>query len=263
MTSDFIRTQQKGNIFYIILNRPDKLNSLIEPMRQEISNVIESLHNRNDIRVCIITGAGRGFCTGGDIKVMEEIIEKGDYERIQTFLEWGKSIICGIRTLPIPVIAAVNGPAAGAGMNLALACDLRIASDRASFGQTFINIGLHTDWGGTFFLPRIAGVSSALEMFWTGRVIDSTEAHRLGIVNMVISHEVFMKKVEELAQNIASRSKKVVSLTKKGVYEGLISDLETVLEHEALAQSDCIRSEEASKGIHVFLKERAMRKVKK
>jgi 2-(1,2-epoxy-1,2-dihydrophenyl)acetyl-CoA isomerase len=263
MKSDLIKTKQKGSLFYIVLNRPDKLNSLIEPMRSEISTLIDSLHHRSDIRACIITGAGRGFCSGGDIKLMEQIIDNKSYECIQTFLEWGKSIICGIRNLPIPVIAAINGPAAGAGMNLALACDLRLASDRATFGQTFINIGLHADWGGTYFLPRLVGVSNALEMFWTGRIIDSTEAHRLGIVNTVISHDIFVKKVEELAQNITSHSKKVVSLIKKGVYEGLKSDLETVLEHEALAQSECIRSEEAYKGMQHFLKERARRKEKK
>ena len=182
--------------------------------------------------------------------------------RIQEFLEWGKSILFRIRNLPIPVIAAVNGPAAGAGMNLALACDLRIASDKATFGQTFINIGLHTDWGGSFFLPRLISVSTALEMFWTGRIIDSAEAYRLGIVNKLIPHDVFYEEVEKYAQHIASRSKKVVGLTKKGVYEGLNGNLESVLEYEAFAQAECIRSEEAKKGMHFFLQERANRKMK-
>ena len=262
MTEEVIRTEQKGNIFYIILNRPGKLNSFIEPMRRQMSDIIKSLNFMEDVHVCIITGSGRGFCSGGDIKVMEEIIENDDYDRIQEFLEWGKSILFGIRDLPIPVIAAVNGPAAGAGMNLALACDLRIASDKATFGQTFINIGLHTDWGGSFFLPRLAGVSTALEMFWTGRIIDSSEAYRLGIVNKVVSHDVFNEEVEKFAQKIASHSKKVIALTKKGVYEGLTGDLELALEYEASAQAECIRSEEAKKGMNLFLKERELRKMR-
>ncbi len=225
--SNLIKVKQKENIFYIILNRPEKLNSFIEPMRQEIAEIIKSLHDRKDVCVCVITGTGRGFCSGGDIKVMESLIKKGDFDHIQRFLEWGKAIVLGIRSLPIPVIAAVNGPAAGAGMNLALACDLRIASNRATFGQTFINIGLHPDWGGTYLLPRIVGASRALEMFWTGRVIDAKEAHQLGIVDMVVSQEVFEKEVDVLSKDIASRPRNVLSLTKKSVYEGFKSDLET------------------------------------
>jgi enoyl-CoA hydratase/carnithine racemase len=261
--SGLVRVEKKENVLYIILNRQEKLNSLIEPMRQEIASVVASLHDRKDVSVCVITGAGRGFCAGGDIKIMEEVIEKGDFDRIQTFIKWGKAVVLGIRSLPIPVIAAVNGPAAGAGMNLALACDLRLASDRATFGQTFINIGLHPDWGGTYFLPRIVGASRALEMFWTGRVIDATEAQQIGIVDMVVPHEDFKKKVDEVSQIIASRSRKVLSLSKKGVYEGFGSDLESVLRHEALAQSDCLRSEEALNGMRSFLKERALRKMQK
>lgn len=262
MKSELIKTKKKDNLLYIILNRPEKLNTLIEPMRHEISSLIDSLNHRDDIRVCILTGSGRGFCAGGDIKVMEQIIQNSSFECIQTFLDWGKSIICGIRNLPIPVIAAVNGPAAGAGMNLALACDIRIASDKATFGQTFINIGLHPDWGGTYFLPRMSGIANALEMFWTGRIIDATDALKMNIVNRVVPHNLLMEEVEKLATNIASHSKKTISIIKKGVYQGLSGDLESILEYEAKAQDECIRSGEARKGMTSFLKEREKRKKK-
>ncbi len=229
-------------------------------MRQEMAGVIESLHSRNDVHVCVVTGAGRGFCAGGDIRIMEELIRNGDFDRVQTFLQWGKAILVGIRTLSIPVIAAVNGPAAGAGMNLALACDFRIASDRATFGQAFVNIGLHPDWGGTYFLPRMAGPSRALEMFWTGRVIDAAEALTMGIVDMVVPHDDFARKVDELVQDLATRPRRVLALSKKNVYEGLENDLEGVLQYEASAQADCLRSDEALSGMRRFLKDKAARK---
>jgi len=262
-TSDLVKTEKKQNVLYIILNRPEKLNSLIEPMRQEIASSIEYLHNQDDIRVCVITGIGRGFCAGGDIKIMNELIEKESFEQIQTFLEFAKSIILGIRSLPIPVIAAINGAAAGSGMNLALACDVRLASDRATFGETFINIGLHPDWGGTYFLPRIVGASHALELIWTGRIIDAFEAREMKIVDIVVPHEDFEEYVEKFAQNLASRPRKVIALSKKGIYEGLKSTLEEVLQHEELAQSECIRSKEAFNGMRHFLDERARRKTQK
>jgi 2-(1,2-epoxy-1,2-dihydrophenyl)acetyl-CoA isomerase len=258
-----VKTEKKQNVFFIVLNRPEKLNSLIEPMREEMATAIESLHNQDDISACVITGADRGFCAGGDIKVMKELIEKGSFERIQTFLEFAKSIILGIRSLPIPVIAAVNGPAAGCGMNLALACDIRLASDRATFGETFINIGLLPDWGGTYFLPRIVGPSRALELIWTGRVIDASEAQMMKIVDFVVPHDDFEKYVDEFVQNLASRSGKVIALSKKIVYEELGNTLEEVMRQEELAQSECIRSKEALNSMRRFLNERAMRKVQK
>lgn len=258
--SELIQTEIKDNVQYIILNRPDKLNALIEPMRQDLVTTIESLSIQQDISVCIITGSGRGFCAGGDIQYMEGLIEKSDFDEVQTFLELGKKIIITIRSLPIPVIAAVNGPAAGAGMNLALACDLRLASTRATFGETFINIGLHPDWGGTYLLPKIVGPSRSLEIFWTGRIIEANEALQLGIVNMVIPHEDFSTKVHEFAKNLASRSGKVISLSKKGVYGFFKEDLQNLLRHEEMAQAECIRSESARTEMCRFLNERMQRK---
>jgi 2-(1,2-epoxy-1,2-dihydrophenyl)acetyl-CoA isomerase len=260
--SGLILEEQKGKVLYIKLNRPEKLNTFIEPMRSEINLLLESLHSRDDVYVCIITGNGRGFCAGGDIKIMERIIADSDFDRIQEFLNWGRSIVLGIRELPIPVIAAVNGPAAGAGMNLALACDIRLASDRATFGQTFIKIGLHPDWGGTYLLPKLTNTARALEMFWTGQMIKATEAEKMGLVNRVIPHDDFEQEVELLANQIASHSKVVLEYSKKGVYQGIEESLESILKHEEDAQAKCIRSGEAKRGMDRFLKQRTSRKVK-
>lgn len=246
----------KDGVLQLRLSRPEKLNTLIEPMRQELAGTLESLREREDVRVCVITGEGRGFCAGGDIEVMERIIREEAFEQLQTFLAWGKAIVQGIRALPIPVIAAVNGPAAGAGMNLALACDLRIASTAARFSQSFIHIGLHPDWGGTYFLPRMVGPSRALELFWTGRVVDAQEAHELGLVDLLVPEAEFREKVDAFARTLASRPREVLALSKLGVYEGLRGDLESVLMHEAISQAECIRSPAARAGIRRFLEKK-------
>lgn len=228
-------------------------------MRREIFAAIESLSRRADINVCVITGEGRGFCAGGDIKFMHAALENHDYSCIESFVEWGKKTVVAIRSAPVPVIAAVNGPAAGAGMNLALACDLRIASDRATMGQTFINIGLSTDWGGTYFLPRLVGTSRALEMLWTGRIIDSEECYRIGLLDILVPHEEFESRVEKFAQKLASQSRKVLTLSKANVYAEQAADLEAVLTIEAEAQSACLRSGEALAGMQRFLSRKAAR----
>lgn len=250
---DLIKIEERDNVLYVLLNRPEKLNSFVAPMRQKILNAIDSLRHRVNINVCVITGLGRGFCAGGDIKFMRAALENHDYSRIESFVEWGKKIVVAIRRARVPVIAAINGPAAGAGMNLALACDLRIASDRATMGQTFVNIGLSTDWGGTYFLPRLVGTSRALELLWSGRIVKAEECYRIGLVDLLVPHQEFDSSVAEFAKKLASRSRKVLTLTKGNVYASMDADLERVLSLEAAAQSECLRSGEALEGMRRFL----------
>lgn len=251
--SDLIKIEERDNVLYVILNRPEKLNSFVAPMRQEIFKAIDSLRHRENINVCIITGQGRGFCAGGDIKFMRAALENHDYSQIESFVEWGKKIVMAIRRTRVPVIAAINGPAAGAGMNLALACDLRIASDHATMGQTFIKIGLSTDWGGTYFLPRLVGTSRALELLWSGRIVKAEECYRIGLVDLLVPHNEFEARVDEFAKKIASQSSKVLALAKANVYASMNGDLESVLRLEAKAQSECLRSGEGLEGMQRFL----------
>ncbi len=155
-------------------------------------------------RVIILTGAGRGFCAGGDLAVLRDARSRNAGHELEGLLRAGKEIAMAICTMPKPVIAAVNGPAAGAGMNLALACDLRIASDQATFGETFTRVGLFPDFGGTYFLPRIVGVAKAAELFYTAEMISAAEAERLGIVNRVVPEEKFAEEAKKFAARLAA-----------------------------------------------------------
>jgi len=145
-------------------------------------------------------------------------------------------------------------------MNLALACDLRLVSSKASFGQTFINIALHPDWGGTYFLPHLTNTAIALDLIWTGRVISAEQAFQIGIANKIIPHEQFRESVEAYAQDLAKRPKLVISKAKKGVYEAVRANLEALLTHEEICQAQCIRSKEAKEGMETFLRQRLLRK---
>ncbi len=255
-TREMIEEKETDGILYITLNRPEKLNAFIEPMRATLSATLRSLMDRKKVRVCIITGAGRAFCAGGDIRVMQGIIADRDFDTIQKFLKWGREVVTTIRALPIPVIAAVNGPAAGAGMNLALACDIRLVSTQASFGQTFINIGLHPDWGGTYFLPRLTNPGCAFDLCLTGRIVSAQEAAGLGIANVVVPHEQFAEKVHAYAQLISRKSAIAVGLIKKGIYGGAYGTLAEVLGHEEQSQAECIRSMDAASGMDNFFQTR-------
>src|SRR6266498_6032589 len=174
-----IDISEDSNIVKITLNRPEKLNAFVGHMRRDLAEALESAGSDRGIRVVVITGAGRGFCAGGDVAFMAELIERRDTEEFARLLGAARRVITSIRQMTKPVIAGVNGPASGAGCNLALACDLRIASTNASFSQSFVKIGLHPDWGGTYFLPRLVTPNRACEMFFLGEVIDAEEAWRL------------------------------------------------------------------------------------
>src|SRR5262249_20906361 len=161
-----------------------------------------------------------------------------------------------LRDTPKPVIAAVNGAAAGAGMNLALACDLRLASTAAKFTQAFVKRGLHPDWGGTFFLPRVVGFAKAAELIWTGEIIDAQEALRLGIVSAVYPPEEVMTATYALARKIAAGPPIAIRLAKRALYHNLECDLRQALEFETFAQNICYETDDAREGIRAFVEKR-------
>ncbi len=240
----------------LTLNRPDKLNAFADQMRQEIAAAVRDLGGRDDVNVIVLTGAGRAFCAGADVTYMKELLDRGDEAGVRAVVQAGNDAVTAIREAPQPVIASINGPAAGAGANLALACDLRIASDRATFGESFNRVGLHPDWGGTYFLPRLVGPAIAAELFFTGAMISAEEAQRLGIFNRVVPHDRLAETTEELARTLAAKPQLPLRLAKRAIARSLQSSFEAMLEFELEAQLRCAKSADAAEGITAFLEKR-------
>ncbi len=228
-------------------------------MRQEIAAAVRELGARDDVKVIILTGAGRAFCAGADVTYMKELLDRGDEAGVRAVVQAGNDSVTAIREAPQPVIASINGPAAGAGANLALACDLRIASDRATFGESFNRVGLHPDWGGTYFLPRLVGPAIAAELFFTGAMISAEEAQRLGIFNRVVPHDRLAEVTDELARALAAKPQLPLRLAKRAIARSLHSSFEEMLEYELEAQLRCAKSADAAEGITAFLDKREPR----
>lgn len=245
-----------GAIGKITLNRPEKLNAFAGRMREEIAEAVTRLAEDAAIRVLVITGAGRAFCAGADIGYLRTLVETGDWENAKALVEAGRAVVTAIRRAPKPVIASVNGPAAGGGANLALACDIRIASDRASIGQTFNRIGLHPDWGGTYFLPRLVGPSKALELIFTAEMVDAEEAHRLGLFNKVVPHDRLEEETRRVAEVLAAKPPLALALAKGAVYRSAHASLEEMLNLELENQLRCFKSADAREGLLAFLEKR-------
>jgi enoyl-CoA hydratase/carnithine racemase len=245
-----------GPIATIKLNRPDKLNAFGGPMRDEILDVLAKVSADESIRVLIVTGEGRGFSAGGDIDQLKQLRESNNEEGFRLILSNGQNIARMMRSSTKPVIAAINGPCAGAGFSFALACDIRIASDAATFGASFARIGLHPDWGGSWLLPRLVGSANASELIFTGNMISAKEAERIGLVNRVVPHDQLMSSVLELAGTMAKSSPRVLRLAKESIYKSLASDLETAFARENQVQTECFYSEDFLEGLTAFKEKR-------
>ncbi len=256
MADERVVLTRDGSIATLMLNRPEKLNPLDQEMRDGLAAALSTVAREPSLRVAVITGAGRGFCAGGDIQKMLELKNNHQSNTFRDYLEAGHDLVRQIRGLPKPVLASVNGPAAGAGMNLALACDLRIASDQATFLQAFIKIGLHPDWGGTFFLPRLIGIGRAMEMFFLGEPLSATEAHRLGIVNFVVPHEQLAQETNKLARRLAEAPQLPLALVKRALYERLETQLDLMMEYEVGAQMKCFDSDNFMEGLRAYMEKR-------
>jgi 2-(1,2-epoxy-1,2-dihydrophenyl)acetyl-CoA isomerase len=256
MTYEHILTSENEGILTITLNRPEKLNAFIGHMRRDLAEALEHAGSDRAIRVVIITGAGRAFCAGGDVRFMAELMQRRDSEEFARILGAGRRVITAIRHMTKPVIAAVNGPASGAGANLAFACDLRIASTAASFTQSFVKVGLHPDWGGTFFLPRLVTPNKACELFFLGETIDAHEALQLSIVNRVVAPEELEAETMQVAERLRLAPPIALAAAKQAVYTSEASDLEEMLRYETEAQLRCFESDDGHEGVNAFLEKR-------
>jgi 2-(1,2-epoxy-1,2-dihydrophenyl)acetyl-CoA isomerase len=250
----------QDGIAILTMNRPERLNALGDTLRDDLYAAIVRASSDLDVRAIILTGAGRGFCSGGDVKAMNEAKERGQTRPLlDKVAPLRDRVVLAMRDAPQPIIAAVNGPAAGAGMNVALACDIRIASTTAKFGETFVNRGLHVDWGGTYFLPRLVGMAKACELIFTGRVIEAEEALALGIVSQVVPLEELLPTALALARAIADGPPIAIRLAKRALYHNQDVDLRAALEFETYAQNICAETADAQEGIRAFVDKRTPR----
>ena len=242
----------------LTLNRPERLNALGDTLREDLYDAVTKSAEDPDVGVLVITGAGKGFCSGGDVKSMSERSQSAESSDVlDRFLPIRDRVIVAMRDCPKPIIAAVNGAAAGAGMNLALACDLRIASSAAKFTQAFVKRGLTPDWGGSYFLPRIVGVAKASELLFTGDVIDAAQALELGIVNAVVAPEALMDEARKLAQRIAAGPPVAIALTKRAIHHNQDVDLRAALEFETFIQGLARETDDYKEGVKAFMEKRA------
>ena len=245
-----------NSIGTVTLNRPDRLNAFFGSMRDEIAEALEELAAREDVRVVVVTGRGRAFCSGADVGYMADLLERGAYDEANLLVTAGRRVIRSIIEMPKPVIAALNGPAAGGGANMALACDLRIASDRAAIGQTFNRIGLAPDWGGSWLVPRLVGRARAAELFFLGDMLDAAEAERMGLVNRVVPHDELEDAVREMASRLAAKPALALALAKEALRRSLSAGLEEMLDFEVRAQDEAFRSADALEGTRAFVEKR-------
>ncbi|MDD5312781.1 MAG: enoyl-CoA hydratase-related protein [Dehalococcoidia bacterium] len=264
MAYDNIIVEIADNIATLTLNRPKRLNSLNIGLVGEMAAAIKLLNADDDVKVLILTGAGEAFCTGADFSSEVAVTDRKQANmnrqvRTAPFasLGWGTMQIAGFSK---PVVAAINGYAVGAGLAYALAADIRIASDKAAFSAIFIKRGLVPDAGISFYLPRLVGVSKALELMWTCDMIDAQEALRIGVVNRVVPHDELMEATRDFALRLAKGPSLAIEMAKRMAYSSSNTDsLIMQMSVEDYMQNVCTGSEDALEGVVAFLEKREPR----
>lgn len=250
---DTIALEQQDGVLTITLNRPEMLNAVNDQMLRELHDALRQAARDAAVRCVALTGAGRGFCSGQDLRDRAGATTFSFSESLRSRYN---PVILQIRTMEKPVLAAVNGVAAGAGCSLALAADLRIASDRASFIEVFARVGLVPDSGSTYFLPRLVGLGKALELAYMAEPVDAQEALRLGLVNRVVPHDDLPAQTALLASRLASGPTRGYGLTKRAINHGLHASLEQALDYEAALQEIAGRTADHREGVAAFLEKR-------
>jgi 2-(1,2-epoxy-1,2-dihydrophenyl)acetyl-CoA isomerase len=243
-------------IAVLAMNRPDRLNALNNEMAIAVNDALGRIAEDPSVNVVVITGIGRAFCAGGDLGALGRGRETGSIQDLEPLLRAGMQMVLKMRTMPQPVIAAVNGAAAGAGMNIALAADIRIAAEEATFGQNFAKVGLFPDYGGTFFLPQLVGPAKAAELFYTGEMIDAKTALSLGLVNQIFPAAQLEAEVKALAKKIAHGPSLAIRAVKKALFASHAKELAHALNNEVEEQIHCYMSDDCNEGIKAFFEKR-------
>lgn len=251
-----VLVETSGGVATLRMNRPDKLNALNVDLGRALVQALIHAGEDKSVRVIVLTGAGRAFCAGGDLALLHDVRVRQAANELQGLLMAGKEICLAIATMPKPVIAAVNGAAAGGGMNLALAADMRIASDKAIFAESFAKIGLYPDFGGTYFLPRIVGAALAAELFYTAETLSAEDALRLGIVNRVFAADKFEEETRKIADSLAAAPPMAMRDVKRTLLGDDRKALEAALDEEIRLQIHCFLSEDCLEGLNAFFEKR-------
>lgn len=260
MSYDTIQLEMHGQVCVLTLNRPDRLNALTVEVANDFKAVVDGALERG-ARAIVLTGAGRAFCAGGDLREMQELASKEG--RLEAFFDEPLRIlneaILLIRKTPVPFIAAVNGFASGGGCNLALACDLVLAAESAKFNQAFVKIGLVPDCGGTFILPRLVGWKRAAELMFTGDLITAQQAADMGMINSVVADSELMGHVTALAERLAQAPTTAIAQIKRLLDASALNDYGGQLDLEREAQIEAGRTKDFVEGVSAFLEKRPPR----
>lgn len=260
MRTDYehLLVQQEDGVLTITMNRPEVLNAVSDPMLDGLGELMEEAARDESVRCVVLTGAGRAFGSGADLRGFASVhaSSNGEPIKVSAHLQKYHRVVRAIRTMPKPVIAAVRGVAAGASCNLALACDLRIASEDARFIEAFARIGLVPDAGGGFFLPRLVGFSKALELSMLADEVSGPEAERLGLANKCVPLAVFYETVQSFARRLAKGPTRAYGLMKELMNAAAVSDLETTLRLEGELQDIAISTSDHREGVMAFIQKR-------
>lgn len=254
MSEQLVASSIEESVLTLSLNRPNKLNSFIEPMANQLQQALYEAKTNDEIRCVLLTGKGKAFCAGQDLP---EVVDKGkDYELGETVRKSYNPIIKAIRHLEKPVVCAVNGTAAGAGANLAFACDLVLASRDAVFVQSFSKIGLIPDSGGTFFLPRMVGLQRANAMYLLDEKITPDKAEEIGLIYKAVEADKLIEEAQSICKKLATMPTKGFGLYKRAINQSLSNNLDEHLELEAELQTEAGNTDDYHEGVHSFLEKR-------
>jgi enoyl-CoA hydratase/carnithine racemase len=256
MNFETIIFEKEKGIAKLKLNRPERLNALNWIMLDEVGKVIEEVRNDDSCRVLIVTGVGRAFCSGGDIKELQDHFDISQIERRKALSRFHEKIIVAFREIKKPVIASINGDAIGAGCGIAMACHIRISSERARYGFPFLRVGAVSDMGCSYFLPRLVGIGKAMELFLTANLIDSLEAEKIGLINKIVVHDNLEYETTALANRLTEMPPIAIAFIRDLIDKSLNIDLITALENETDKQVICYKSEDHREGVRAFLEKR-------
>ncbi len=257
MNHKYILTKTENRVAVVTLNRPEHMNALIPEMRQELLEAIDAVDNNTEVRAVVITGAGEVFCAGGDVNAMQQQSQSADRREIQHLISPVRNqIVLRLQNTTKPFIAAINGACAGGGLGLSLACDIRLASANTKFSLAFGRLGLHPEWGVSYFLPRLIGLQKASELIWSAARFSAREAAQMGLILREVEEGTAQTEAVALAQRFAAGAPVAIQLSKKAMNKALDTSLEDALDFESYAQGVVLSGDDVREGIKAFQEKR-------